>query len=268
VTQVAAIALKNVSKTFVSRKRGSGQSDLPVLRNVDLNVADGEFLCILGTSGSGKSTILNLVAGLEGDYDGTILINDIDRAGGNLAVRVAYVFQDGRLLPWATVRENVLFALKGARINPRIHEERAREWIAKVGLSDFSESYPHELSGGMQQRVAIARAFAVDPDVLLMDEPFSGLDEFTGRQMREQVLTLWRDTHKTIVFVTHHCFEACFLADRIAILGTRPGRIVEEIHVPLERPRDYEDTALFELSVALARKVNEVALRQVPTGVI
>ena len=116
----------------------------------------------------------------------------------------------------------------------------------------------------MQQRVSIARAFAIDPDVLLMDEPFSGLDEFTGRQMREQVLALWRDTRKTIVFVTHHCFEACFLADRILVLGTRPGRIVEEVRVSIARPRSYEDTVLFELSVALARTVNRVASENRP----
>jgi len=133
--------------------------------------------------------------------------------------------------------------------------ERTDAWLHRVGLRDFAEAHPHELSGGMQQRTAIARAFAVDPEILLMDEPFSGLDELTARTMRELLLEIWLETRKTVIFVTHNCFEACFLADRIVVFTPRPGRIRKGVTVELPRPRNYEDSRLFELSVSVTHYV-------------
>jgi NitT/TauT family transport system ATP-binding protein len=231
---MTAIDVQGVSKRFHSRAHRDG---LTVLDDVSFAVEDREFVCLLGRSGSGKSTLLNLISGLDREYGGAVAF------GG--PARIGYVFQEPRLLPWLTVRDNLLFA----------RAAHADEWIERVGLGGFERAYPHELSGGMQQRASIARAFAIDPDVLLMDEPFSGLDEFTGRGMRELLLELWRDTRKTVLFVTHHCFEACYLADRILVLGERPGRAIEEERVGLPRPRDYDSTELFELSVRVTRLV-------------
>lgn len=260
---MTAISMKGVSKSFVQRGQGARGADtriLPVLDNVDLHVADKEFLCLLGVSGSGKSTILNLICGLEGDYRGEVRFGDIVVPPGRRPPgRIAYVFQEPRLLPWATVGDNIVFGLRSSGVPENLHRERVGRWIERVGLAGFERTYPHELSGGMQQRAALARAFAIDPDILLMDEPFSGLDEFTGRQMREELLSLWRETGKTVLFVTHNCFEASFLADRIVILGSRPGRIAEERMVELPRPRNYDDTRLFELSVGITHAVQRIA---------
>jgi NitT/TauT family transport system ATP-binding protein len=254
---MTVIEIGGLSKSFANR---GGTDRLTVLRDIDLSVGDTQFVCVLGRSGCGKSTLLNLISGLDPTYEGSISFDrEVLRAGRPSPVRIGYVFQDPRLLPWQTVRENLSFALRRSRVPVAERAARAQEWIERVGLGDFADSYPHELSGGMRQRASIARAFAVDPDVLLMDEPFSGLDEFTGRSMREQLLELWRETRKTVIFVTHHCFEACYLADRILVLGRRPGRVVEDMVVPIARPRDYDSTALFELSVEVTRLVTSSA---------
>ena len=253
---MTVIEIEGLSKSFTTR--GTGDR-LSVLRDIDLSVGDSEFVCVLGRSGCGKSTLLNLISGLDTVYDGSISFDARPPAAGAPPVRIGYVFQDPRLLPWLSVRDNLAFALRRSTVPAGERGERALEWIDRVGLADFADSYPHELSGGMRQRASIARAFAVDPDVLLMDEPFSGLDEFTGRSMREQLLELWRETRKTVIFVTHHCFEACYLADRILVLGRRPGRVVSDMTVPIARPRDYDSTELFELSVEVTRLVTSSA---------
>ena len=250
---MAAITLEGLSKIYRSRAYPQG---LVALDNLTLDVTDGEFVCLLGPSGCGKTTVLNVLSGLDQHYIGEVRIagRALSRNGAH-PFRVGYAFQEPRLLPWLTVRGNIEFALESVGIPRSDWGERIDTWLGRVGLREFAGSHPHELSGGMQQRTAIARAFAVDPELLLMDEPFSGLDELTARSMRELLLALWQETRKTVIFVTHNCFEACFVADRILVLTPRPGRVLKEIRVELARPRDYESPRLFELSVMVTRLV-------------
>jgi ABC-type nitrate/sulfonate/bicarbonate transport system ATPase subunit len=256
---MAAITLHRLSKIYHSRAHPQG---LVALDDVSLTVADHEFVCLLGPSGCGKTTVLNVLGGLDQHYTGEVRIaGQILLRNGTNPFRIGYVFQEPRLLSWLTVRGNIQFALESVGIPREEWKERTNVWLARVGLSEFAEAHPHELSGGMQQRTSIARAFAVDPEILFMDEPFSGLDELTARAMRQQQLALWQETKKTVIFVTHNCFEACFVADRILILTPRPGRIQQEIKVELPRPRDYESPRLFELSVAVTRLVTRGSAR-------
>jgi len=250
---MAAITLQGLSKVYRSRAYPRG---LVALDNVSLTVADREFVCLLGPSGCGKTTVLNVLSGLDQQYLGEVRV-----AGSLLArnstqpFRIGYVFQEPRLLLWLTVQRNIEFAFESVGIPKSEWRTRVNNWLTRVELVDFAQAHPHELSGGMQQRTAIARAFAVDPELLLMDEPFSGLDELTARSMRELLLGLWQETRKTVLFVTHNCFEACFVADRIIVLSPRPGRIAQEVSVELPRPRDYENPRLFEQSVTITRLV-------------
>jgi ABC-type nitrate/sulfonate/bicarbonate transport system ATPase subunit len=244
------LTVENLVKVYPSRAHPDG---LLALDGVGFQTRAGEFLCLLGPSGCGKSTVLNVLAGLDRDFQGRVALGP--------GTSVGFVFQDPRLLPWLTVRENVLFALGTSRVARAERRSRADHWLDRVGLARFASAHPHELSGGMQQRAAVARAFAVEPDLLLMDEPFTGLDELTARSMRQEVLGLWEETRKTVVFVTHNCFEACYLADRILVLSARPGRVRGEIPVALERPREYESTRLFELSVEVTRHVLDAGAR-------
>ncbi|HEY7558304.1 MAG TPA: ABC transporter ATP-binding protein [Candidatus Binatia bacterium] len=220
------------------------------LQDVSFEVAENEFLCILGPSGCGKSTILNVLSGLETVTAGDVTIHGRDRSSQPL---IGYIFQEPRLLPWLTARENVKFAVDQLHLPPSESEARIRESLELVALSKFSSAYPHELSGGMQQRIAIARALAVDPHILLMDEPFSSLDEITARGMRKLLLELWEQRKKTIMFVTHNMFEAAFLSDRILLMTRHPGTIYKAITTGLPRPRDYEDPKIFAVSTKIAR---------------
>jgi len=255
---MAAIAVSGLSKIYRSRAYPEG---LVALDDVSLTVADREFVCLLGPSGCGKTTVLNVLGGLDQYYLGEVRIDgQLLPRNGSPPFRVGYVFQEPRLLPWLTVRDNIHFALGSAGIPRDTWRERTETWLRRVGLSDFAQAHPHELSGGMQQRTSIARAFAVEPEILLMDEPFSGLDELTARTMRREQLALWQETRKTVIFVTHNCFEACFVADRIVIMTPRPGRVQQEVTVDLPRPRDYESPRLFELSVAVTRLVMGAAV--------
>ena len=250
---MADIAVRRLSKAYRSRAHPDG---MLAVDNIDLAVGDHEFVCLLGPSGCGKSTVLNVLSGLDQNYSGEVLVSGraISRKNGH-AFRVGYVFQEPRLLPWLTVRRNIEFALESEAVPASEWRTRTDNWLNRVGLIDFAEAHPHELSGGMQQRTSIARAFAVDPEMLLMDEPFSGLDELTARTMRELLLEIWLETRKTVIFVTHNCFEACFLADRIVVFSPRPGKIRKSVTVELPRPRNYEDSSLFELSVSITRYV-------------
>jgi len=239
------IALQGISKEF---RRQAG-ARLAVLRDVTLTVDAGEFCCVVGASGCGKSTILNIVAGLIPPDAGQVLIDDVRL--DSKRVRIGYVFQKPRLLNWKNVRENVLFALKAGGVSGAAARTRAERYLQLVGLANFMDEFPLSLSGGMQQRVAIARALAIEPDMLLMDEPFSHLDELTARTLRAELLRIWQQSRKPVMFVTHNALEAVYLADQVLILSGRPATIMKSVRVSLPRDREMEDPRL----VALQREV-------------
>jgi ABC-type nitrate/sulfonate/bicarbonate transport system ATPase subunit len=228
-----AIEVISLRKTF----NGRNGTPRAILKDLDLTVGRGEFLCILGPSGCGKSTMLNVLAGLDKSYEGTVNVS---------AGRIGYLFQEPRLLPWMTAEQNLDFALESCKVARSRWEELKLRYLAMTGLSDFRDYYPHQISGGMAQRLALVRALCVEPGILLMDEPFSGLDEITARRLRSDLLNIAEETGKTIVFVTHNAYEACFLADRILVMLN--GAFRQEIRVPAARPRSYDDPAIFQLS--------------------
>jgi NitT/TauT family transport system ATP-binding protein len=232
------IQITDLSKTFI----GQDGSTVHALDGVDLTIDRGEFITVLGPSGCGKTTLLKAVAGLI-SWDA----GDITVAGQ--AVRGpgpdrAMVFQNFALLPWATVLRNVTFGLEMRRVPRRQREQRAHELIQMVGLSGFENKRPAELSGGMQQRVGLARALAVEPQVLLMDEPFGAVDEQTRRLLQEELLSIWERTELTVVFITHSMEEAVLLGDRVVLMSARPGQIAEIVDVPIARPRSQDVDAL------------------------
>ena len=226
------IEISGVSKTFPARGK-----DAPVLalKDVDLRIEDGEFLTILGPSGCGKTTLLRMIAGLAEWDKGEITVNGTPVRGPG--PERAMVFQAFALMPWATVRDNTAFGLELRGVPKAQRRERADELLTLVGLKGFENRLPGQLSGGMQQRVGLARALAVDPEILLMDEPFGALDEQTRRLLQEELLLIWEKTRKTVIFITHSMEEAVLLGDRVALMSPRPGRILNITHVPLPRPR-------------------------------
>ena len=217
-------------------------SRLEVLQDISLTVEEGEFVCLLGPSGCGKSTIIHLIAGLDWPDAGQILVGGRPVAGPDPS-RVV-VFQDAALFPWLSVLGNVEFGLRMAGIEPRRRRERALEYIRLVHLSKFVHAYPHQLSGGMKQRVAIARALALQPALLLMDEPFAALDAQTRAVLQNELLEIWELARPTILFVTHNVREATGLADRVCVISARPGRIRDVRPIGVPRPRYAEDPAL------------------------
>ena len=243
----SVIEVASLQKAFTS---ADGTSRM-VLKDLDLTVATGEFLCILGSSGCGKSTLLNVLAGLDKAYEGQMSVS-----GG----RVAYLFQEPRLLPWLTAEQNLDFALASCRVPTSRWDELKSRYLALVGLSANRDYYPHQISGGMAQRLSLVRALCVEPSVLLMDEPFSGLDEITAQRIRSDLLLIWEEMRKTVVFVTHNAYEACFLADRILVMSG--GAFRQEICVPIVRPRSYDDPAIFELSRHVIRAFGDEINRE------
>jgi ABC-type nitrate/sulfonate/bicarbonate transport system ATPase subunit len=239
-TTVGSVKLINVAK---EHRVANGQS-LRVLDDISFELADRSFTSILGPSGCGKSTILNLIAGLDHYSSGRITID---------GSRVGFVFQQPRLLNWRTVLDNVVLPLEETREK---NESRflAGKFLSLVGLAGHENYYPLQLSGGMQQRVAIARALAIDPDILLMDEPFSGLDEITARKLRNELIRIWQETGKTILFVTHSISEAVFLSQQILIVSPKPARIFRRMTVELPYPREYGDPRLFETETVLTKE--------------
>lgn len=238
---MATIELKNITKSFPV-KAGTGR--LSVLKDFNLIVHDGEFLCLLGPSGCGKSTSLDILAGLTEPDSGSVTVGgSADWAG----LSCGYVFQRPQLLNWRTARQNLEFALAGKGVPRSAWKQRTDHYLELVGLTEFAESYPLSLSGGMQQRVALARGLVIEPDVLLMDEPFSSLDELTARRLRLELLEIVAAQRTTVLFVTHNALEAAFLADRICVVSPRPATVVEEFEVPIGRPRRPEDVALVEV---------------------
>ena len=201
-----------------------------------LDVRDGEFVTVVGPSGCGKSTLLNLVIGLE-PLDGGTILRDGSPSWEN-RLRIGYVTQDDNLYPWRTLLENVEFPLELRGVPPDVRRKRCREWLARVGLQGFEKRYPHELSGGMRQRGNIVRALSFDPDVLLMDEPFGPLDAQTRTVLQDELLKIWEQERKTVVFITHDLQEAIALGDRVIVMTARPGRIKSVHAVDIPRPRN------------------------------
>jgi NitT/TauT family transport system ATP-binding protein len=227
------IAFKNVGMTY----HAAGGLDVTAVKNFSFNIKKGEFVSLLGPSGCGKTTLLRIIADLIKPTVGTIYVGGELPADARLKQKYSMVFQNAVLYDWRTVRRNVRLPLEILQVPRDDREKRVDDMLDMVGLSNFRNHYPHQLSGGMQQRVSIARAFAVNPEILLMDEPFSALDEFTREKLHEDLLTIWRKTHKTVVFVTHNIAESVFLSDRVCVLSPHPGRLSAVIDIDLPRPR-------------------------------
>lgn len=237
------ISLRNVAREY----RLPNGDRLKVLDRISFEIAGGTFNSIVGPSGCGKSTLLGLIAGLDQPTSGEIYL-------GARRPHVGFVFQQPRLLNWRTVANNVTMPLEHTPLSKAERLDRAHYYLKLVGLAGYENYYPLQLSGGMQQRASIARALAIDPDVLLMDEPFSGLDEWTARSLREELTRIWQETQKTIVFVTHSIGEAIFLSQQILIVTPKPATILRCVPIELPYPRRYEDLRLFELQSHLTKE--------------
>lgn len=222
----------NVGKQFLTTR---GETIVAV-KDFSLRVDSGEFICLLGKSGCGKTTVLRMTAGLDSSTSGVITLNGKRISGPS--PKVGVVFQEDRLFPWRTIQKNVEFGLELAGLNRQGRREKALHYLDLVGLSGFASAHPYELSGGMKQRAAIARALVNEPEILLMDEPFGALDAQTRLQMQEELMRICAKEQRTVVFVTHGVDEAVFLADRVVVLTPSPGRIEEIIKVDVPRPRD------------------------------
>jgi NitT/TauT family transport system ATP-binding protein len=226
-----AVSLRAVTKVY--------DNGVAALGPFDLDVRKGEFVSLLGPSGCGKSTALRLIAGLNAPTSGTV------RASHHAAAvrpghSIGFVFQEPTLMPWTSVRENVRLPLKLSRAPTDEADSRVGAALAQVGLAEFADAYPRELSGGMKMRVSLARALVTDPDILLMDEPFAALDEITRFRLNNDLLSLWRGLHKTVIFVTHSVFESVYLSQRVVVMTARPGRLSAEIRIDAAEPRGEE----------------------------
>ncbi|MBP7453401.1 MAG: ABC transporter ATP-binding protein [Ottowia sp.] len=250
------IQIQGVSKSFAGVAQGAQQQ---VLSHITLDIPQGEFVCLLGASGCGKSTLLNLIAGFEQPDTGQLLCDGQAIAGPS--PQRGMVFQQPTLFPWLTVRQNVGFGPRLAGQRPQAYAARVDEYLRLVGLADYGDHAPWQLSGGMRQRAALARAWLPEPETLLMDEPFGALDAQTRLAMQELLTTIWQHKRTTLVFVTHDVDEALFLADRVVILSSRPGRVRDVLNVPFERPRSFEDLVADPQFGALKRDILH-AIRQ------
>ncbi len=248
----AAIDVRDVGVSY-----GVGERRLNVLRNVDLHIEASSFTCFLGRSGCGKTTLLNAIAGLVPFSSGSLTVDGKPIGDPFNRNRLAYVFQDHRLLPWRTALANVAFVLEAQGMAREPREARARQALQLVGLEAVTASYPHQLSGGMRSRVALARALAIDPDVLLMDEPFGALDAQTRRTLQDELLRVWEQQRQTVIFVTHDILEAITLADRIVVLAPdRAGiRHIETVELP--RPRRMADESVIRIFSKLNEMIEE-----------
>jgi len=246
-----AVSLRGVTKVY--------DSGVMALGPLDLDVRKGEFVALVGPSGCGKSTALRLIAGLIAPTSGSVRISH--HAGEVRPGRaIGFVFQEPTLMPWASVRENVGLPLKLSRVPAPEADARVREALEQVGLAEFAGAYPRELSGGMKMRVSLARALVTDPDILLMDEPFAALDEITRFRLNNDLLALWRNLRKTVVFVTHSVFESVYLSQRVIVMTQRPGRLDAEIKIETSEPREEE----FRTSAAYAEYCRKVSAALAP----
>jgi ABC-type nitrate/sulfonate/bicarbonate transport system ATPase subunit len=223
--------------------------ELVVLDGLSFDIEEESFVTLLGPSGCGKSTLLNIMRGLDDLTEGSIEMT----CSGTDRANMAYVFQTARLLPWKTILDNIAFVHDPQKKPKNEIREKAMKYLQLVGLEEFANQFPHQLSGGMQQRVGIARALSVEPDVLLMNEPFSHLDEITAKRMRGDLVDIWERTKVTIFFITHDLSEAALLSDRIILLTQKPTKIYKEIDIDLARPRNEGDIEFFELNKELSQ---------------
>ncbi|BCJ94468.1 sulfonate ABC transporter ATP-binding lipoprotein [Anaerocolumna cellulosilytica] len=230
-------------------------NEVTALTGVSLNIQKGEFISLLGPSGCGKTTLLRIVADLLKSTSGEVLIEGNTPETARLDRKYGMVFQSPVLYQWRTVRKNIELPLELMKVKKEDRRARAEKMLELVGLSKFADHYPHQLSGGMQQRVGIARALAIRPEILLMDEPFSALDEFTREKLHEDLLRIWSKTNKTVIFVTHNIAEAVFLSDRVCVLSPHPGRLSAVVDINLSRPRtqDIKDSHEFTALVSKVR---------------
>ncbi len=237
---MALLEIRGLYKLFSSEGK-----EMEALHNINLSIEENEFVCFIGPSGCGKTTLLRIIAGLEEPSSGTVtLAGDPIKGPGP---ERGMVFQEYSLFPWRTVLDNVAFGLELKGVPAAERQARGRQYLKMVGLERFEARYPHELSGGMKQRVAIARALVNDPRALLMDEPFGALDAQTRNIMQSELLRIWEEKRKTVVFVTHSVDEAIYLADRIVIMSARPGRIKDIIEISLPRPRNRTSSAVNQI---------------------
>jgi NitT/TauT family transport system ATP-binding protein len=254
--QPVGVSVQQIGITFRTRNGG-----VRALEEVSFNVNPSEFICIVGPSGCGKSTLLKILAGLIQPTTGQLRFGE---NGDRHQPHTALVFQEHGLFPWLTVLDNVAFGLEAQQVGRQERQRKALEFLEQVGLADFSQSFPHQLSVGMRQRAAIARAVLVNPQLLLMDEPFSALDAQSKLVLQEELLRLWTDRQQTVIYVTHDIEEAVLLGDRILVMSGRPGRVREEVRVPLDRPRnlkDREQAELREISWHIWKEI-EIQVRQ------
>ena len=238
----AAVRLRGVTKVY--------DNGTVALGPLDLDIRKGEFVSLLGSSGCGKSTALRLIAGLIAPSAGTV-----DVAARSSDHPIGFVFQEPTLMPWSTIRENVRLPLKLAHVPDAQSTARVNEVLAQVGLADFAEAYPRELSGGMKMRASLARALVTEPDILLMDEPFAALDEITRFRLNNDLVTLWRELGKTVIFVTHSVFESVYLSQRVVVMTSRSGRVSAEYRIEAAELRD----DAFRTSVAYAGYCRDVS---------
>ncbi|EPR30643.1 ABC transporter related protein [Alkalidesulfovibrio alkalitolerans DSM 16529] len=246
------LRIDRLEKRFLSRG-----GPVEALASVSLAVKDGEFLSIVGPSGCGKSTLLRIAAGLESATQGGTYYRGHPVAGP--CREVGMVFQEYSLLPWRTVLDNIALGLEFSGVPRSERRKRAKRYLDLIGMKEFRQALPHELSGGMRQRVAIARALANKPELLLMDEPFGALDAYTRILLQKELLRIWQHERKSVVFVTHSVDEAIFLSDRIVVMSARPGRIIETIAVTMERPRDRANPDYGRLSARILEKLEAEA---------
>ncbi len=240
------ITLKNISKVF----REPGKKNLLALRDINLEIKNGEFFVIVGPSGSGKSTLLRVISGLEKKYDGQLLW-----LPGVKKEDISFVFQNFAIMPWLTVAENIALGLQARETPPEEEKKIVAAEVKRLGLTKFENSYPRELSGGMRQRVGIARALATSPRVIFMDEPFSELDSFTAEELRRDLLQIWIEKKMTIVMVTHVISEAIELADRVAVLTARPATIEKIFPVTPGRPRKKRSPEFFAMEDKIRKAI-------------
>jgi len=236
-----AVETPRVRVDGVGKRYEGSQGPVQALADVSFTVGEGEFVCIVGPSGCGKTTLFRIIAGLEPSTTGHVAL-DGDRVEGP-STDLGLVFQEYHLFPWRTVAGNIGFGLEQQGADDAERERRVRDLIDLVGLDGFADTYPRDLSGGMKQRVALARALAVDPGLLLMDEPFGAVDAQTKKMLQDELLDIWRETGKTVLFVTHDVEEAVKLADRVVVMAKEPGRIRTVVDVDIERPRTRSDDA-------------------------